>query len=235
MEKDQEPDSEQNAMLPEREEISPKLRSILYAPPNPKHAYIVALMVLLCVGFSLQFWFSKKFGDFLWASGEAVFERHQYWRLFTALFTHADLGHLLSNLPLFIAFGWFLRTYFGFLAFPIAAFVVGALANLATLYFYPPTTRLIGASGVVYGLLGLWLTFYMRYEVAYSFRMRLFRVAGFSMIFLLPTTYSPTTSYLAHGFGFLFGILFALVLIATGTYDKQQQALQVPVDNEHNS
>lgn len=205
-------------------------RGILYERPNPKHIWVVAMLLLLCLAFSLQFWFAGTYGDLLWASRYAVWERHQYWRLFTALFTHSDIKHLLSNLPLFLAFGWLLRTYFGFLAFPLAALAVGALANYATLYFYPPYVRLIGASGIVYGLVGLWITFYLRYEVRYGFGMKLFRVLGFSMVLLFPTAYSPTTSYSAHAFGFAFGILFALGLIATGIYDKKQRMLQSTSD-----
>src|SRR5262245_54211850 len=106
--------SEENEMLESEKIVRP--RSILYEHPNPKHTYVVVFFVLLFLAFSLLFWSSKEFGDFLWASRDAVFIRHQYWRLFTALFTHSDLAHWLSNLPLFIIFGWFLRTYFGFLA-----------------------------------------------------------------------------------------------------------------------
>lgn len=217
----------------EGESSSPPPKSFLYEHPKLKHIYIVIILVLLCLLFSLCFWFSDNYRDFLWASREAVFEHHEYWRLFSALFTHSDIKHLLSNMPLFVVFGWLLRNYFGLLAFPFAAFVVGALANYATLYYYSAHIRLVGASGIVYGLVGLWITFYLRYEVRYSFRMKLFRAAGVSMILLLPTTYSPTTSYLAHGFGFLFGVLFGLGLISTGIYDKKQRALkQEPDESE---
>jgi len=226
------PPSEENQQMFEAELPAPQ--SILYEHPKLKHVYVVGIFVLLCLLFSLCFWFSDHYSAFLWASREAVFEHHEYWRLFTALFTHSDLKHLLSNMPLFVVFGWLLRNYFGLLAFPIAAFAVGALANYATLYYYPPHIRLVGASGVVYGLVGLWITFYLRYEVRYSFRMKLFRAVGVSMVLLLPTTYSPTTSYLAHGFGFLFGIVFALALISTDIYDKKQRALQKELDDTQN-
>lgn len=220
--------SEENKEILEYEkEEAPAFRGILYEHPKAKHSFVVIFFVALCVLLSLSFWFSPHYSKWLWASKEAVFEKHEYWRLFTALFTHADIKHLLSNMPLFVVFGWLLRSYFGLLAFPLAAFLVGAVTNYATLYYYPEHTRLIGASGVVYGLVGLWVTFYLRYEVRYSFRMKLFRVLGVSMVLLLPTTYSPTTSYLAHALGFLFGVLCALLLMLTGIYDKKQRALQI--------
>lgn len=214
------------------EEEAPAPQGILYEHPKAKDILIVIVFISLCIIFSLIFWFSQSYNNLLWASKNTIFEHHEYWRLFSALFTHSDIKHLLSNMPLFFVFGWLLHSYFGFLAFPLAAFVVGALANYATLYYYPDHIRLIGASGVVYGLVGLWITFYLRYEVRYSFRMKIFRVLGVSMLLLLPTTYSPTTSYLAHGFGFLFGVLCALLLMATGIYDKKQRDLQNNLDKQ---
>lgn len=204
-------------------------KGILYERPKSQHIFEVMVLIFLCLIFSLLFWFFPNYHNFLWASRHNVFQQHEYWRLFSALFTHSDIKHLLSNMPLFFVFGWLLRTYFGLLAFPLCALVAGALANYATLYFYSDHTRLIGASGIDYGLVGLWVIFYLRYEVRFSLSNKLLRVVGFSMLFLLPTSYSASTSYLAHGFGFLFGMLCAALLIATGIYDRKQQALQCKV------
>ena len=167
-------DYEEEQEEEEYEEEAAPVRGILYEHPKGKHAYIVVFLVALCIFLSLSFWFSPTYGNLLWTSKDAVFRQHEYWRLFTALFTHSDIKHLLSNMPLFVVFGWLLRSYFGLLAFPFAALVVGALANYASIYFYPDHMRLIGASGVVYGLVGLWVTFYLRYEIRYSLAMKIF-------------------------------------------------------------
>lgn len=146
------------------------------------------------------------------ASGKEVFVKGEYWRLLTALFTHSDVEHLLSNAPLFLIFGWFLYAFFGRLAFPTAALVVGVLSNLWTVHTYPPGTSLVGASGMLYGMISLWLVLYVRFETAYSVSMRIFRSIGVALLLLFPTTFQQTTSYTAHATGFLLGLVVGLAL-----------------------
>lgn len=189
-------------------------RGILYERLSLKYAFSSVAIGVLCIAFSLIFWFSDQFRGLLWVSRISIFDQHEYWRLITAIFTHADVGHLLSNLPLLMVFGWLLRGYFGFIAFPLVSLVVGILTNIATLYFYPETVRLIGASGMVYGVGAMWITFYLRYEIRFSFAKRLLRAIGVFLVLLFPSAYNPTTSYLSHMFGFLFGIVFAIALMA---------------------
>jgi rhomboid protease GluP len=164
--------------------------------------------------FIASYFYWQDLGDSrLWVSGKSIFVDHEYWRLFTALFTHADLGHLLANTPLFLIFGWFLHYFFGWLVFPITAFLIGIGSNLITIYFYNPQTHLIGASGMLYGMVSLWLVLYIRFETDYTVWMRFFRALAFSLAVLFPTTFQPTTSYLAHAAGFFLGLLAGCLLI----------------------
>jgi len=132
-------------------------------------------------------------------------------RLLTAVFTHSDFGHLLANAPLFLIFGWLLRSFFGSFGFPIMALVFGIISNLITVYYYAPTTRLLGASGMVYGMVAFWLVLYIRFDVDRSIPVRLFRVIAFSLIVMFPTTFVKTTSYLAHSAGFATGIIAGII------------------------
>jgi hypothetical protein len=66
---------------------------------------------------------------------------------------------------------------------------------------------------MIYAMAGMWLTLYLKFEQGYSFYMRLVRVTAFVLIVLFPTTFQPTTSYLAHGLGFVFGVMAACGLI----------------------
>jgi len=214
----QEPEHE---LVESPEEEQPDPEGILYQKPKKEDFFVVLLLILLCLIFSVFYWYSESYKNLLWVSKEKIFKNYNYWRLFTAFLTHADIKHWLSNMGLLAIFGFFLRTYFGLLAFPITALLIGALTNLITIYFYPDNLRLLGASGIVYGLVAMWITFYVKYEVRYSFGMKIFRVLGFSMLLLLPTSFSPTTSYLSHFIGFILGIFAALMLIATGKYSQE--------------
>jgi len=152
-------------------------------------------------------------GEMLTASGNKVYGEHQYWRIISSIFTHADIVHLLSNTWLFFIFGWFLRSYYGFLVFPVASLLTGVAATMITLVYYDPKINLVGASGMVYGMIGLWLVFYIRFDIIHTVPIRLFRAIGFILIMLFPTTFDPVTSYFAHFTGFLTGLVTAFLLL----------------------
>jgi rhomboid protease GluP len=86
----------------------------------------------------------------------AVFERGEIWRLATALFLHADVGHLLSNLAsgifVFAAVTSTMGRRAGWVLITLAALA----GNLATaLARYPEPYISIGASTAIFAALGL--------------------------------------------------------------------------------
>lgn len=86
----------------------------------------------------------------------AVFDRHEWWRVATALFLHADLGHVLANaVSGFFVFSAVISTMGrlrGWLLLALAA----AAGNLAVAALnYPGPYRSIGASTAVFAGLGL--------------------------------------------------------------------------------
>lgn len=180
--------------------------------PSPGRAIPALALFLLCY-IATAVYNNYPEGDRLWLSGEALFGKHEYWRLLTSLFTHRDLSHLFANALIFIGFGWMLRAYFGLVAFPIASLVIGLMTNLITIYFYPPAIRLLGASGMAYGMASLWLIFYIRHDTDHRVPVRIMRAVGFALIMLFPTTFDPQVSYLAHAVGFASGALFGIAIL----------------------
>jgi len=119
------------------------------------------------------------------ASGDLVFKQHEYWRAWTTLFVHADIGHLLSNL--------------------------GGLVNLAVLSTMPGKVMLVGVSGVVYWMGAAWITLAYLVDRRDKPIIRLVKSLGVSMLLFLPETYRPEVSYLTHLLGYLGGIGAALI------------------------
>jgi rhomboid protease GluP len=165
----------------------------------------------LCFATSLANWTNALPIGGTWASYETVWNQGQWWRLVTSLLTHADMAHLLSNTPLFLIFGWYLRDFFGFAVFPGAALAIGVLSNAWTIWTYPPDTELLGASGMLYGMVALWLVLYVHFETKYTRSQRIFRAVGVSLLLLFPTSFQQTTSYTAHGAGFVLGLLVGVI------------------------
>lgn len=172
-----------------------------------------AILVSIVIIFFSRILTNSSYSDLIWSSHDTVYIKHEFWRLITAIFTHADSVHLISNLPLLILFGWFLFEYFGFYMFPVMSLLIGILTNMVTLYFYADSTRLLGASGMIYGMVALWLVLYIHRDTDHSLMMRLFRATGFALIMLFPETYNPSTSYLAHASGFVIGIITGLFVL----------------------
>ena len=195
-------DEKTEARIPGWLEQKPKNKDI-----NP--TLWIYLLCILCTGFARHPAVPAGF----WVSGESIFNRHEYWRLFTALLVHADWGHLLANSPLLIIFSWYLRTYFGLLMFPIISIATGVMTNLTTVYKYPESVRLVGASGMVYAMVAMWLVLYTHFETRFTPLTRLMRAVGFALVLMAPTSFKPETSYLAHGAGFVVGGITALIAL----------------------
>jgi membrane associated rhomboid family serine protease len=88
----------------------------------------------------------------------------QYWRLFTAMFLHAGLLHLLLNMYGLWLFGSVIERALGTWRFAGIYLASGVLASVTSLLFADPRSVSVGASGAIFGLLGAW--------VAYNFRRR---------------------------------------------------------------
>ncbi len=151
------------------------------------------------------------FSHLISATPQAVFIEHQYWRAWTALLAHADLGHLMSNSMILIPLSLLLTSYYGTLFFPVVGLVVGGLTNLIVLKTMPSETALLGISGVVNWMGAAWLTLFLLIDRRESFRRRFAVVVFLTMMLFVPDTFRPEISYLSHFIGFVLGITSALL------------------------
>lgn len=172
-------------------------------------ASVLLLMILACAAQWNNFY---GLGELWPATRAEVFGKGEYWRLWTTLFTHADLGHLLANSLLFYILGYFLYGYFGGVLFPFAAWAMGGVTNAFSLYSYPPDVRLIGASGVVSWMGGAWLVLYFLLNTKISKTQRALRSFGVALMLFAPSeAFDPKISYRTHMIGFLIGAVCGLI------------------------
>jgi rhomboid protease GluP len=175
-------------------------------------AIVAIALVSLCVVVSNFYWDQSSYlSGLLAASPELVFGKGEYWRLFTTTFAHADLGHLLSNSLMLFILTYFVTAFFGFWVSPVLSSIMGAVINGLVLLNFKQDITLVGISGVIYYLWGFWFVLYLFLDKKLSFIRRLINVMGIFLILLIPTSYSPQTSYLAHYLGFAVGAITALV------------------------
>lgn len=180
--------------------------------PSQQGFLVSAITTFLLAVASVMYWQNwHGAGEWMAVSGNAIFKDGHYWRALTALFAHSDGGHLFSNSFLFFILGSFLAGYFGTFVFPIMAFAFGVIVNLIIATRMPPDVQLLGASGMVYWMGGVWLMLYCYLDQKRPVSHRLLRAAGVALVLFFPAeAFKPEISYSSHFVGFISGILFGI-------------------------
>jgi rhomboid protease GluP len=144
---------------------------------------------------------------------DAVAVSHgEWWRLFTAIFLHADIGHFAMNASI----GFFLLgltmgnmgTGFGLLA----AYLAGVGGNVATWLVFSGGHRSLGASGMVMGCVGLLAAQSLGFRRLPGWNVALGGVAAGVLLFAL-LGLDPQSDVLAHLGGFVSGLVLGGLLL----------------------
>jgi len=188
------------------------IETYLSRPPRKNSATVSLIVVAFVFLFSVTYW-GNSFGlrERLNVDRDAVFQFHEYWRLFTGILVHADMNHFLSNALGLFLFGYLLNGYFGPGVYPVGVFALGTLVNFVSIATYPAGTRLVGASGIVYLMAGFWLTLFVSTERRFSIPKRLLRSIGFALVLLISSSFDPAISHRTHAIGFFTGVIYGLI------------------------
>lgn len=185
-------------------------------------AFMALILFSASLGFLADVFHAR---DWMPASPINVFQKKEIWRLWTTLFAHGDLGHLMSNSFLFFPLAFLLSGYFGYFLFPLLGILIGGVINIFVLMTLPDSSSLIGISGVVYWMASTWLTLFLLIDRRHSWKYRFAVSVCLAVLLLAPETYRPEISYLSHLLGFVFGVLSALGFYTF--YRRRFQAAEV--------
>lgn len=112
------------------------------------------LMIIMGVFFLLQMVVSGSINFYLGLVPVLVWKKYFLWQLFTYIFLHGGIGHLLFNLLALWMFGGELENYWGSKKFLGYFLFCGIGAGICTVVFTPyQFIPVIGASGAIYGIL----------------------------------------------------------------------------------
>ncbi len=137
----------------------------------------------------------------------------EFWRLFTAMFLHHDLTHILfNNFGLFI-FGRLVERAYGHTRFVIIYIVAGLFGSVAS-YVLNSIGVGAGASGAIFGVLGALAAFFIAQrdflgKVGQRDLTGVLFIAGISLLYGLA---SPGIDNWAHLGGFVAGLALGLAL-----------------------
>jgi membrane associated rhomboid family serine protease len=149
-------------------------------------------------------------------------------QLFTHLFVHANVWHLLANMLFLFCFGNAVNAKFGHGLYLLSYLLIGALAGAGWMLL-GDTRPCVGASGAIMGVMGIFFVLFPKNEVRifYWWGPNWVGAVGIAAVWLI-TFYmlcdllgtlidgGGAVGYVAHLVGAVLGIGTGLVLVRTG-------------------
>ncbi|GAV78273.1 Rhomboid domain-containing protein [Cephalotus follicularis] len=138
--------------------------------------------------------------------------QHQAWRLFTCVWLHAGVFHILANMLSLILIGIRLEQEFGFVRIGLLYVISGFGGSLLSALFIQ-TGISVGASGALFGLLGSMLSELITNWTIYASKLAALLTLVFIIIINLAVGILPHVDNFAHIGGFVTGFLLGFVFL----------------------
>jgi len=130
----------------------------------------------------------------------------QWWRLFTCIFIHAGVLHLVMNMYALLYIGLLLEPYLGKLRFSVFYILTGLLASTTSLYWHELSVC-VGASGAIFGLYGIFLAMLFTNLIEKNARKAFLTSISIFVIYNLLNGMKGNIDNAAHLGGLLTGML----------------------------
>ncbi len=137
--------------------------------------------------------------------------KFELYRIFTSVFLHAGLIHLLCNMYSLYVIGPQLESFFGKVKYTLIFIGSGVIGNLLSLAFLQDGYVAVGASGAIFGLLGALLYFGYHYRVYLSGVIKS-QIIPLIILNLIIGFMVSNINNLAHIGGLIGGVLLANAL-----------------------
>jgi rhomboid protease GluP len=142
------------------------------------------------------------------AVGHSEVLHGELYRLLTSAFLHVGVEHFLLNMAALYILGKVVETLYGSYRLFIAYVAIGILSSLFSLMFLTDAISL-GASGAVYGLLGIAIVHLLVYKKVNA--KLLLQIALIFIVISLLTSIFSNVNHFAHLGGIIFGLLFGIL------------------------
>lgn len=152
------------------------------------------------------------------ANAVAYTKRGEYFRLFTSIFLHAGIIHLLCNMYSLYVIGPQVESFYGKLKYLFIFLFSGICGSILSVAFSGNNAVSIGASGAIFGLLGSMVYFGYHYRVYLGNVLKSQIIPIIFLNLLIGFTFSGIDNF-AH-IGGLIGGVFASM--AVGVPDKSK-------------
>ena len=152
----------------------------------------------------------------------------EWWRLLTPILVHAGALHLFLNMYILFIYGPNVEQTFGTVRF-VTMFLIAGFMGSAFSYAFPPETASVGASGAIFGVVGI-LIVYLYKRRRTSFMAQYLRGMGFFLIanFIFGLLPGMNIDNFAHLGGLVGGVLLGLGF-DRGTGGEAQSPLPIQI------
>lgn len=201
---------------------APKVRSAMRATA-PATSAIMGIVIFVYV---LQIAVGGEVVGRLAMSPFAI-DAGEWWRLITPILVHGSLLHIFFNMYILFMYGPNVEQAYGTARFVLLFLLTGFVAS-AFSYAFPPDNASVGASGAIFGVVGVLLVYLYRrrrtqFMAQYLRGMTFFVVANLVLGFIV-----PVIDNFAHIGGLVAGILIGLGFDrGTGGEARSPVALQM--------
>ena len=192
----------------------------IFSQKKPTITY--ALISINVVMFLICNFYNESIVD-MFANSRFFVKQGEYYRLFTCMFLHVDVFHILFNMYALYVLGPQVERYYGKVRFLLIYIISGLLGSLFSCVFMNDASFSIGASGAIFGLLGsiVYFTYYYRATIQGFMRSPAVSVVllNLALGFLI-----PNVDISAHIGGLIGGLLIAMGI---GIGDKGRKSDQI--------
>jgi len=150
----------------------------------------------------------------------------EYYRLISSMFLHGDIHHLVNNMLLLYGIGYMIENELGhirFLIYYLVAGLGGELFSLVHEYMTREYVSSIGASGAVYGLVGM--LFVLVLMMPKQFPYLSWQRVAFVILFALYSGFqTPSVNNEAHIGGIVTGMIIAFIYCLRYQYSEKHKS-----------
>lgn len=201
---------------------------VTFDPKTPKHKPVLSkiLIAFILLAFLIEIFFSALYSDkaiiILGAKWNPGITHGEYWRFLTCTFLHGGLLHLFLNVAALYIFGQEVESIYGTFRF-LLLYLICSWGSSLTSYAFSPHIA-IGASGVIFGIIGsLIIFFYRQREKVTGANLKFKSMYTLVIINLLFGFFLPRVDNSAHIGGLITGLITSWFISPEYTIQKNKE------------
>jgi rhomboid protease GluP len=198
--------------------------------PLSKPVITYVLLGIIIVAFILDYALTQLFGErivfFYGAQWNELVAEGWYWQLFTSIFLHSGLTHLLFNAYALFILGRDIEAFYSPKWF-LMIYLLAGLAGSVAWYVLGDPVPSVGASGAIFGLIGAEAAFFVRNRKLFGQfgRQRLANLGVLLAINLVFGFTMPNINNIAHLGGLIGGFLLGYFIAPHFTFGYADGAM----------